>query len=284
MSATPAAVAPLRRRPSQLRAGLLSGQGLVGLILVAIVVLAGLLAPLLAPYGPNEQLADGNLLESTAGHLLGTDEVSRDVLSRLLYGIRVDLLVIFIAVPIGAAIGSLVGLVASTWGFADVIAQRTFDLILAFPALILAITLATIMGPGVVTISVVIIAAEIPIFGRLIRTSVLTVRELPYVESSTVVGASKWWVLRRHILPNSLEPLTVQLAVSMSVAVFVEGAMSFLGIGVRPPTPSLGTLINDGMRNIYVAKIQVVGPLVAVVMLVLGFLLISQSLARARRG
>jgi peptide/nickel transport system permease protein len=135
-----------------------------------------------------------------------------------------------------------------------------------------------------VTISVVIIAAEIPIFGRLIRTSALTVRELPYVESSTVVGASKWWVLRRHILPNSLEPLTVQLAVSMSVAVFVEGAMSFLGIGVRPPTPSLGTLINDGMRNIYVAKIQVVGPLVAVVMLVLGFLLISQSLAKARRG
>jgi len=277
-----AAAAP--RRPSQARAALLRGQGLVGLVLVGIVVLAGLLAPVLAPYGPNEQLADGNLLESTAGHLLGTDEVSRDVLSRLLYGIRVDLLVIFIAVPIGAAIGSLVGLLASTWGFADVIAQRTFDLILAFPALILAITLATIMGPGVVTVSVVIIAAEIPIFGRLVRTSVLSVRELPYVEASTVVGASRWWVLRRHVLPNSLESLTVQLAVSMSVAVFVEGAMSFLGIGVRPPTPSLGTLINDGMRNIYVAKVQVVGPLVAVVMLVLGFLLISQSLGKARRG
>jgi peptide/nickel transport system permease protein len=132
-------------------------------------------------------------------------------------------------------------------------------------------------------VSLVIVAAEIPIFGRLIRTSVLSVRELPYVEASRVVGASNFWALRKHILPNSLEPLTVQLAISMSLAIFIEGAMSFLGIGVRPPAPSLGSLINDGMQNIYDSPYLAVGPLVIVSMLVLGFLLIAQSLARSSR-
>lgn len=282
--ATPAGAAAPARRRSQLWVGLLSGRGLAGVILVAIVILAGVSAPLLAPYGATEQLRDGNLLGVGSAHLLGTDEASRDVFSRLLYGIRVDLLIVFIAVPIGAAIGSLIGLTASMWDVGDVLAQRTFDLILAFPALILAILLTTIIGPGVITISVVIVVAEIPVFGRLVCTSVRSVRALPYVEAATVVGAGRWWILRRHILPNSLEPLTVQLAMSMSVAVFVEGAMSFLGIGVRPPTPSLGSLINSGMQNIYVAKAPVIGPLVVVVMLVLGFLLISQSLSRAGRA
>jgi peptide/nickel transport system permease protein len=275
------AIAPRR---SPVRRGLLHGRGLLGLTLVGIVVAAGLLAPLIAPYGATQQLADGSLLGPSGTHLLGTDEAGRDVLSRLLFGIRVDLVAVFIAVPVGAALGSLIGLVATMWGSVDTIAQRTFDLILAFPALILALTLTTMIGPGLLTVSIVIVLAEVPVFGRLVRTSVLTVRELPYVEAATVAGAGRWWVLRRHVMPNSLEPLTVQLAISMSVAVFVEGAMSYLGIGVRPPTPSLGSLINDGMRNIYVAKVQVVGPLVAVVMLVLGFLLISQSLASARRG
>ena len=115
------------------------------------------------------------------------------------------------------------------------------------------------------------------------RTSVRSIRELPYVEAATVVGARPWWVLRRHVLPNSLEPLTVQLAVSMSVAVFIEGAMSFLGLGVRPPQPSLGSLVKDGVKVVYDAPFFAVGPLAVIVALVLGLLLISQSLAEARR-
>jgi peptide/nickel transport system permease protein len=133
-------------------------------------------------------------------------------------------------------------------------------------------------------VAVVIVAIELPVFGRLVRTSVRTVREMPFVEASQVVGATPWWVLRKHVLPNSLEPLTVQLAVSMSVAVFVEGAMSFLGLGVRPPHPSLGSLIKDGVRLLHEAPFFAVGPLTVVVALVLGLLLISQSLAEARRA
>ena len=248
------------------------------------MVALGVLGPLLAPYGSNEQIPGANLLGPGGRHWLGTDELNRDIWSRTLNGIRVDLVVVFAAVPIGAALGVLLGLVTSWWSVTDVIAQRAFDLLLAFPALILGILVTAFRGPGVVTVAVVIIAVELPVFGRLIRTSVRTVREMPFVEAAQVVGARPGWVLRKHVLPNSLEPLTVQLAVSMSVAVFIEGAMSFLGLGVRPPEPSLGSLIKDGVRLMHDAPFFAVGPLAVVVALVLGLLLISQSLAEARRA
>jgi len=259
------------------------GRGLVGAVMVLVVVVAGVLAPLLAPYGPNEQIPGANLVPPSAAHWLGTDELNRDVYSRMLYAIRVDLFIVFVAVPVGAAIGVLIGLVSTMYAAADVIAQRAFDVILAFPVLILGIGLTAAMGPGVRTIATVIVLAEIPVFGRLVRTSVLTIRQLPYVEASRVIGAGNGWLLRKHLLPNSLEPLTVQLGVSMSVAVFIEGAMSFLGLGVRPPDPSLGSLIKDGIRNVWDSPAFVIGPLVVVAMLVLGFLLISQAISAARR-
>jgi peptide/nickel transport system permease protein len=252
--------------------------------MVGAIVLAGILAPVLAPYGPVEQIPGANLLDPSSAHWLGTDEVNRDVFSRMLYGIRVDLFVVFVAVPVGAAVGVLAGLLSSMYPAADVIAQRLFDVVLAFPVLILGIGLAAAMGPGVTTVAVVIVVAEVPIFGRLVRTSVLTVRQLPYVEASRVIGAGNLWLLRKHLLPNSMEPLTVQLGISMSVAVFIEGAMSFLGLGVRPPSPSLGSLIKDGIRNIWESPVFVVGPLVVVALLVLGFLLIAQAVSAARRA
>ncbi|CAB4718859.1 MAG: ABC transporter permease subunit [Actinobacteria bacterium] len=260
------------------------GRGLVGTVLVLLVVAAGLLAPWLAPYGPQQQIPGANLLGPSGTHWLGTDEVNRDIFSRVLHGIRVDLVIVFLAVPLGAALGVLIGLVTTMYAVADVVAQRVFDVLLAFPVLILGIGVTAAMGPGVRTIVVVIVLAEIPVFGRLVRTSLLTVRALPYVESSRVMGAGTWWLLRKHLLPNSLEPLTVQLGVSMSVAVFIESALSFLGLGVRPPEPSLGSLIKDGIRNVYESPVFVLGPLVVVAMLVLGFLLVSQAIAQARRA
>lgn len=265
------------------RGALLHGRGLLGLVMVGLVVVAGLLAPLLAPYGPTEQIRGANLVAPDGTFWLGTDEVNRDVFSRMLYGIRVDLVVVFIAVPLGAAAGIAVGVATVMNGIADTVAQRVFDVLLAFPVLILGIGVTAVMGPGVTTIVVVILLAEIPVFGRLVRTSLLTIRALPYVESSRVMGAGTWWLMRRHMLPNALEPLTIQLGVSMSIAVFIEGALSFLGLGVRPPDPSLGSLIRDGIRNVWQSPTLVVGPLLVVTMLVLGFLLISQSLAQGRR-
>lgn len=251
--------------------------------MILIVVLLGVFAPLLAPYGPAEQIPNANLLPPSSAHWLGTDEVNRDIFSRLLFGIRVDLMVVFIAVPFGALIGTVIGLVSTMYAFADVIAQRVFDVILAFPVLILAIGVTAAAGPGVTTIIAVIVLAEIPVFGRLARTSLLTVRAMPYVESSQVIGAGNTWLLRKHLLPNSLEPLVVQFGVSMSIAVFIEGAMSFLGLGVRPPQPSLGSLTRDGIRNVWESPAFVVGPLIIVTLLVLGFLLVSQAISATRR-
>lgn len=281
-SRTPAQPGPPRRRPV-LRA-LTHGQGLVGVALLAVVLLAGLLAPWLAPFDPTAQIPGANLSGPGAEHWFGTDQVNRDVYSRVLHGIRINLEIIVIAVPIGAVVGSLAGLLSSLHPVADVIAQRVFDVVLAFPALILAIALAAIVGPGASTVILVIVAAEIPMFGRMVRGQVLAIRELPYVESAQVIGAGPWWVLRTHVLPNALEPLGVQVALSMSVAVFVESAMSFVGIGVRPPEPSLGSIIADAVPNLDANPAFAIGPLAVVAALVLGFLLVAQALGRARRS
>ncbi|WP_291474806.1 ABC transporter permease [Corynebacterium sp.] len=259
------------------------GRGLAGTIAVGIVVLAGLAAPWLAPYAPDMQIPGANLLGPSAAHWFGTDAVNQDLFSRTLYGIRVNLFIVVLAVPAGAVIGGLLGLVSARFRRLDTLIQRTFDLVLAFPAILLAIAVTMILGPGIRTVFLVVVLAEIPLFGRLVRGVALSVRERPYVEAARTVGASENWILRHHILPNSVDPLIVQLAVGMSTAVFVEGAMSFLGLGVVPPTASLGSLINEGAAYAWHAPFYAVGPLSVVVVLTVGLLLISQALSRSTR-
>jgi peptide/nickel transport system permease protein len=273
----------ITRQPASFWAALVRGRGLAGTILAGAVIAAGVFAPLIAPYSPYQQIPGAVLRGPSWQHLLGTDEVGRDLFSRTLYGIRPDLLIVFVAVPAGAVLGSAAGLLGTLWSWSDVVIQRVLDLILAFPVIILGVALTVLLGPGVLTVAAAIVVAEIPVFGRLTRTSVLSVRERPYVEAALVIGAGRSWLLRRHVLPNSLEPLTVQLALSMSAAVFIEGGLSFLGLGVSQPEPSLGALIKDGADNLMYSPMYAVGPLVVVVALVLGLLLISQALAARQR-
>ena len=275
-----------RLRQRSAIAALTTGQGLLGVILLVVIAGAGLLAPLLATADPLAQPPGQSLLQMSAAHPLGTDELSRDLYSRTLYGIRTTLAIILIAVPIAGVAGAGIGLLASASAAADQVTQRLFDVILAFPAIILGLTLAAVLGPGARTVAVVIIASEVPLFARLIRTQILRVRESPFVEAAEVFGAGRGWILRRHILPNAVEPLGVQLALSLSLAVFLESAMSFIGIGVQPPEPSLGSILSDSMRNYYLVwnPLFAFGPLIVVVGLVLGFLLVSQALGQARRG
>ena len=283
LTRTPVPGTDSSRRGHPLLRALTRGQGLAGVILVGVVVLLGVFAGVLADHDPLAQIPGANLVGPSGDHLLGTDQLNRDVYSRVLHGIRIDLLIAFLAVPLGALVGSLAGLLATVNPVADVLTQRVFDLILAFPALIFAIALAAVTGPGWHAVVIVIVASEVPIFGRQVRTAVLAVREQPFVEASEVIGASTWWTLRKHVLPNAVEPLVVQLALSLSVAVFLEGAMSFIGIGVRPPDPSLGSLIGESIANLDANPWMAVGPLVVVSALTLGFLLIAQALGRARR-
>ncbi|GAC79723.1 peptide/nickel transport system permease protein [Gordonia malaquae] len=263
---------------------LVHGSGLVGTVLVLAVVLAGLLGPLFVSYAPDQQIDGAYLLSPSAEHWFGTDDVNRDVASRILSGIRVDLLIIVIAVPIGAAIGTLIGLLGVSFRRADGVVQRVFDVILAFPALILGIALVAILEPGAVTVGIVIAIAEIPVFGRLVRTSVLRIREQPYVEAARVSGAGTGRILFRHVLPNSVEALGVQFALSLSLGVFIGGALSYLGIGVVPPTPSLGGLLASGNGYLETNPWISIGPLIVVSALVLGLYLIAQSISSDRRS
>ncbi|MFG3099159.1 ABC transporter permease [Streptomyces sp. NPDC048182] len=275
--------APAKRPRHPYGAALASGRGRTGLALVGLVVLAGLLAPLLAGHGPTDQSGQSLAGLGTPGHPLGTDDLGRDLLARLLYGIRADLGIIALAVPLGALLGCLFALLAAVHPVADTAVQRTFDLILAFPGLILALAVTAILGPGRLPVVLVIALAEIPAFGRLLRTGVLVEREREYVTAARVGGASRTRLLTRHILPNAADPLVVQLAVSLTVAVFLEGAMSFLGVGVRPPEPTVGSVLSQSLPYLSDAPHFAAGPLVTVTVLVLGLSLIAEALNRGIR-
>ncbi|MER7911529.1 MULTISPECIES: ABC transporter permease [unclassified Streptomyces] len=278
------AAPPLARRPRHpYRAALATARGRTGLALVGLVVLAGLLAPLLSGHAPTDQSALTLAGPGTPGHPLGTDDLGRDLLSRLLHGIRADLGIIAVAVPLGAALGCLFALAAAAHPVADTVVQRAFDLILAFPGLILALAITAILGPGRLPVILVIALAEIPVFGRLLRTGILVQRGREYVTAARVGGTSGGRILTRHILPNAADPLVVQIAVSLTVAVFIEGAMSFLGVGVRPPEPTLGAVLSQSMPYLAQAPHFAAGPLVTVTALVLGLSLVAEALNREIR-
>ncbi|WNI20739.1 ABC transporter permease [Streptomyces sp. ITFR-16] len=265
------------------RTALSTARARTGLVLVGAVILGGLLAPLLTGHGPTDQSGQSLAALGTPGHPLGTDDLGRDLLSRVLYGIRADLGIIALAVPAGAVLGCVFALAAAAHPVADTVVQRVFDLLLAFPGLILALAVTAILGPGRLPVILVIALAEVPVFGRLLRGGVLVQREREYVTAARVGGSSARRVLVRHILPNAADPLVVQIAVSLSVAVFIEGAMSFLGVGVRPPEPTLGAVLSQSMPYLAQAPHFAGGPLITVTALVLGLSLIAEALNREIR-
>ncbi|MGP3942636.1 ABC transporter permease [Streptomyces sp. 6N106] len=260
-------------RPRPLRRPVLS----MGLGLVVVLVLAGVLAPLLAPASPTQQgpLA---LADSSSTHPLGTDEYGRDLFSRVLYGLRQDVFATVIAVPIGALAGILIGLASGLARWLDTVVQRAFDVMLSFTALVAGVTVAMLIGSGRTAVMVTIALVNVPLFGRLIRSSVVSERQRDYVVAAAAIGSGRVRILLRHILPNGLDPLIVQFALSMSTAVFIEGGMSYVGIGIPPPAPSLGSLLQGSMNFLAQNPWYAIGPMAAVTLLVLGFQLVADGL------
>jgi peptide/nickel transport system permease protein len=253
---------------------------MAGLVIVFVLFAAGILAPLLAPYGVDAQSSD-SFAGASARHLLGTDEFGRDVFSRVLFGIRQDVVVAGLAVPLGAVLGTAVGLLCGLHRILDTVIQRAFDVMLAFTALVMGVAVsATAIGPGLTAIVVTVVLVNVPLFGRLTRAAVNAQRSRDYVVAAEVIGARPSRVLLRHILPNALDALIVQAALSLSMAVFIEGAMSFVGIGIRPPTPSLGGLLRTSTNFLNQNVWYALGPIIVVTLLVLGFNLIADGLNR----
>jgi peptide/nickel transport system permease protein len=247
------------------------------MVLAAFILTIGLLAPLIAPHSPYAQSSDA-FQPPSGQHWFGTDEYGRDLLSRVMYGIRQDVLVGGVAVPVGAAIGTVLGLVSTTWRWLDTVVQRVFDVTLAFTSLVMGVTVAAIMGPGMSAVLVTVGLVNVPLFGRLTRNAVTSLQTRDYVTAARIGGVKPVRVLFRHVLPNALDSLIVQAALSLALAVFLEGAMSFVGIGVRPPEPSLGSLLRTSITFLSRSPMYAIAPMAVVTGLVLAFNLIADGL------
>ena len=249
------------------------------LLLLAVVALFG---ELLAPFGANEVSVADRLRPPDAANWLGTDELGRDVLSRVLIAARVSVQVGVIAVGIALVTGVSMGLVAGFYrGFADTAIMRFTDMLFAFPAILLAIAILAVLGPGIANAMIAIGIVYTPIFARITRASVLSVREEVYVRAARSIGASDWRLLRLHVLPNVLAPIIVQTSISLAFAILAEAALSFLGLGVQPPDPSWGRMLFDGRAFIQQAWWMAVFPGLAILFTVLALNLLGDALRDA---
>jgi peptide/nickel transport system permease protein len=221
----------------------------VGTVLCLLLVGAALFAPLVAPYDPIALHVQDRLQNPSTTYLLGTDELGRDVLSRLIYGAQTSLAVGAIALAIAASVGTLLGLLGGyIGGSADSVIMRVLDGLLAFPSIILALAIITALGPGLGSAMMAIGIVTIPNFARIVRGSVLSMKQKDFVEAARASGATARYIMLRVVLPNSLSPLLVQASVSFANAVLTEAALSFLGLGVQPPTPSWGAMLEAGRK------------------------------------
>lgn len=281
---TATAVPVARHRPSALRRLVRRFGGweaFVGVIIVAAIVSVAILAPLIAPHDPESVSSDRVLAAPNLQHPFGSDSLGRDVLTRVIYAFRVSLVVAIGSVVIAFAVGAPIGLTAGfRGGWVDGLLMRPLDILLALPALLLAVALIAIVGPGALIALLAISIIYLPIIARVVRSSVLVVRDQPYVDGARARGASELSIMLRHVLPNSLGPALVQATVLMGFAIQIEAALSFLGLGAQPPTPSLGIMLSDGRDVLTLAPWVEVFPGLALALVVLGFNLIGDGLRR----
>jgi peptide/nickel transport system permease protein len=255
---------------------------LIGAAIILIIVLAAVFAPLLAPSDPLATDLAQQALPPGAHHLLGTDKLGRDIFSRIVYGARTSITIGFVAVGIAITIGTAIGLVAGYLrGRVDAIAMGAMDVMLAFPSIILAIAITTILGSSITNLMIAVGVVYVPQYARLARSSVLVASQLEYVEASRAIGANTLAILGRHILPNILAPLLVQATLGIATAELEAAGLSYLGLGARPPAPEWGAMLNDSRDYWISAPWALLAPGLAITALVIGFNLLGDGLRDA---
>ena len=271
-------VQPTSRRRA-IRRALRQPSVAIGLLILLLFLFAALFAPLLAPADPLVQNVVAGLHPPAPDHLLGTDKLGRDIFSRMLYGARISLAVGVAVVALAGAVGVLLGLLAGfVGGLLDEALMRITDLFFAFPALILAMAIASALGPSLGNALIAISAVSWPVYARLIRGQVLALKEQDFVLAARAVGVPEPQIVLRHLLPNTLAPLLVQASFDMGAAITAVAGLSFIGFGAQPPTPEWGVMISEG-RN-YIATQWWLGtvPAVAILLVVGGFNLLGDGL------
>jgi peptide/nickel transport system permease protein len=256
--------------------------GLFGLVVVSLLVLAALAAPLISPYDPIEQHPGFELRGPGAQFWLGTDNLGRDLLSRIIFGSRASLLVGVVAVALGAGLGIATGLAAGyLGGWIDAVIMRLYDALLSFPAILLGIGVVSVLGSGPFSVGYALAFATIPTFARLMRARVLSERERDYVLAARCIGAGAGRIMQQHVLPNAVAPLLIQISLSMGFAVLAESALTFLGLGTQPPMPSWGGMLNDSRAYLRTAPGFGIFPGLALALLLLGLNFLSDALRDA---
>lgn len=252
---------------------------LIGLFFVSLVVLSAVFAPAIAPEGPNEQDLFNRLEPPSAEHPMGTDDLGRDILSRLLYGARISLRIAVVVVAITLVIGTAVGVVAGyAGGWVDEGLMRLVDILLAFPGILLALVIAGILGPSLTNIMIALAVVGWTQYARIIRGSVLSVKEEEFVKSAQLMGVSRTRIVLRHIIPNVVTPVIVLATMDMAYVILGTAGLSFLGLGAQPPTPEWGTMLSQGRNYVDTAWWVVNFPGLAIMITVLGFNLLGDGL------
>ncbi len=273
------AVSPWRDGWKQLRKNRLA---IIGFAIILFFILVAIFAPLFTSYSYDQQNLADRLHPPSKEYLLGTDHLGRDIFTRIAYGARVSLQVGFFAVTGALVFGSLLGILAGYFGrWIDMLISRIFDIMLAFPSILLAIAIVAILGPSLENALLAIAVVNIPIFGRLVRSRVISLREEEFIMAAKAQGMKSGRVILHHILPNSVAPIIVQATLSFGTAILEAAALGFLGLGAQPPTPEWGQMLADSREFIQLAPWTLLAPGLSIMLVVLGFNLIGDGLRDA---
>ncbi len=250
-----------------------------GIIIILFLLFMAIFSPMLAPYSPFEQNLDKKLEPPSLLHPLGRDQLGRDILSRLVYGSRVSLLVGISTTLISLALGIIIGGFASfKGGILDEILSRIIDILLAFPGILLALSLMAVMGPGIINLVIALSLVGWVGYARLTRAQVLSLKEREFIMAARAIGASNFRIIALHLIPNLISPLLVEASFGVASVIVAEAGLSFLGLGVQPPTPSWGAMLNDGREYILIASHLTTFPGIIIMITVLGFNFLGDSL------
>jgi peptide/nickel transport system permease protein len=255
---------------------------ITGMVIMATFLLTAIFAPLIAPYDPIIQELVMRRRPPSQEHLLGRDDLGRDILSRIIFGARTSLQVGVMSVGFAIVIGAIIGAVSGyLGGWVDNIVMRLMDIMLAFPALLLALAIVTILGPGLLNMLYAIGIVSIPAYARIVRASVLSVKEQDYILAARAIGAPPSRILFRNVFPNTLTPLIVQATLGIGTAILDSAGLSFLGLGAQPPQPEWGAMLGQGRFAVFTAPHIVLFPGLAIMLTVLGFNLLGDGLRDA---
>jgi ABC-type dipeptide/oligopeptide/nickel transport system permease subunit len=249
------------------------------MVIVVILIIMAIFAPFISPYDPYDQDLAHRLESPSSSYWLGTDQLGRDELSRIVYGSRVSLMVGIIAVSTAALVGMALGLVSGFFGgWANITIMRIIDALMSIPPILLALAFAAALGGGLPNLMIAIGISMVPIYARLMRSLVLSTKSMDYITAGRVIGATNFHVMLKHILPNCFPPMIVMITLSMGDAILIEAGLSFLGLGIAPPGATWGSMVNDGYRFLLSNPILSLAPGVCIMLVVMAFNIVGDGL------